>query len=130
MNFRFTVRKSAIQGKGLFTLDPIPRRRKFGELTGERISLREAARRARERKIIAIVELDDHAIDATHGNDFRFMNHSCRPNSFMRRTASRVEFYALRNIRPGEELTCNYGETQHEGTLRCGCGAEGCRGML
>lgn len=130
MNFRLVVRPSRIHGKGLFTLQPIPARRKIGELTGERIPLREARRRARERKIIAIVELDRAAIDATDGNEFRFVNHSCRPNTFMRRTSERVEFYARRAISAGEELTCDYGETQHEGSLPCACGVEGCRGNL
>ncbi|HPP84032.1 MAG TPA: SET domain-containing protein-lysine N-methyltransferase, partial [Rubrivivax sp.] len=42
----------------------------------------------------------------------------------------RVEFYALRAIEPGEEITVDYGETHHEGRLACRCGAPGCRGAL
>jgi SET domain-containing protein len=41
-----------------------------------------------------------------------------------------VEFYALRKIAPGEELTVDYGQTHHQGRLACRCGAEGCRGAL
>jgi len=33
-------------------------------------------------------------------------------------------------VAPGEELTANYGETHHEGQLRCRCGAPGCVGRL
>jgi SET domain-containing protein len=41
-----------------------------------------------------------------------------------------VEFYALRDIEPGEEITVNYGETHHDGQLACRCGAPGCVGRL
>lgn len=128
----FDIRRSAIDGKGIFARATIRARRKFGELDGERISLREARRRAALRRRIAIVELPKGgAIDASvGGNEFRYINHSCTPNAYMRIFGSRVEFYALRTIRPGEEVTCNYGETQHNGTLACRCGGDRCRKYL
>jgi len=125
------VKKSAIVGKGLYTRARIPKRAKIGEFGGERIGLREAARRARSRKVIAIVELDRFAYDASVGdNAFRWINHSCEPNTFMRCTPTRAEFYALRAIAPGEELTTDYVESQHDGKLPCRCGARGCRGFI
>jgi len=42
----------------------------------------------------------------------------------------RVEFYALRAIAAGQEITVDYGPTHHEGRLACRCGAPGCRGAL
>lgn len=128
----FEVRRSEIDGRGIFALRRIPARRKLGELEGERITLREARRRAALRRRIAIVELPKGgAIDASvGGNDFRYINHSCTPNAYMRIFGSHVEFYSLRTIQPGEEVTCNYGETQHEGTLACRCGGDRCRSYL
>ena len=61
---------------------------------------------------------------------WRFLNHSCRPNARLQIRDGRIEFYALRAIVPGEEITVNYGETHHEGTLACRCGAPGCIGWL
>jgi len=125
------VRRSTLVGRGLFATHPIPARVKIGEFEGERIALREARRRAHGRKVIAIVELERHAIDATaarHG--FRFINHSCDPNTFMRCTPARAEFYARRAIAAGEELTVDYGESHHDGKLRCRCGAACCRGFI
>lgn len=131
-NFSFQVRRSRIQGRGLFALAPVPARRKLGELGGERISLEEARRRARKTDCIAIVEFGDGtALDASRdGTDFRYVNHSCDPNTFMRLYKGRVEFYALRRVEAGEELTCDYGPTHHDGALACRCGSAKCRGNL
>ena len=125
------VGKSRLTGRGLFSGTPIRARAKIGEYEGEVIGLREARRRARGRRIVAIVELERHALDATgwkHG--FRFINHSCDPNTFMRCTDTRAEFYALRPIRKGEELTVDYIDSQHDGKLPCRCGAANCRGFI
>jgi uncharacterized protein len=130
--FAFEVKPSPIDGKGLFAKSFIPARKKFGELKGERISHREGRRRAKQTKRIMIVEFDDGtSIDAANGgNEFSYVNHSCSPNSYMRIIGSRVEFYALRDIAKGEEITCNYGESHHHGTLPCGCGSENCKTRL
>jgi len=126
-----TVGRSRVAGRGLFAGTPIARRAKIGEFEGEAIGLREARRRAKGRSVIAIVELERHALDASRTRrGFRYINHSCEPNTFMRCTAERAEFYALRDIARGEELTVDYGASHHDGRLRCRCGAPGCRGFL
>lgn len=125
------VGPSRFTGRGLFAGTAIAARAKIGDYEGEAIGLREARRRAKGQRIVAIVELERHAIDATrwkHG--FRFINHSCDPNTFIRCTPARAEFYARRAIRVGEELTCDYGESQHNGRLPCRCGAANCRGFI
>lgn len=126
------VAASPIDGQGAFAAEPIPARRKIGEIRGEPVSVREARRRAKGVARIMIVELSEtRAIDASRSTDpLRFTNHSCRPNAVLRIRQGRVEFYAMRDVAPGEELTVNYGETHHEGRLRCRCGAAGCVGRL
>lgn len=125
------VGRSALVGRGLFAGTRIPKRAKIGEFEGEAIGLREARRRAKRRAVIAIVELERHAIDAgATRRGFRYINHSCDPNTFMRCTRERAEFYALRAIAPGEELTVDYGESHHDGRLACRCGARNCRGFI
>ena len=130
--FKFNVKRSRIQGRGLFALSPIAARRKLGELGGELISQREARRRARAADSIMIVEFGDGtALDASRsGSNFRYVNHSCEPNAYMRLCRGRVEFYSLRRIEAGEEVTCDYGETHHGGRLPCRCGSARCRGAL
>lgn len=130
--FNFKVGRSRIHGRGLFSLSDVPARRKLGELGGELITEREARRRARGAHSIMIVEFGDGtALDASRtGTHFRYVNHSCEPNAFMRLYRGHVEFYALRPVAAGEEVTCDYGETHHAGALPCRCGSERCRERL
>jgi SET domain-containing protein len=130
--FAVSVAPSRIDGQGAFADEPIPRRRKIGEIRGESISVAEARIRATRSERIMIVELSARkAIDFSRSADpMRFTNHSCQPNARLCITQGRVEFYALRDITPGEEITVNYGETHHEGRLACRCGAPGCVGRL
>jgi len=122
------VKPSRIDGNGVFACTVLPAHRKIGELTGTVITQREARRRAGEMKRIAIVEFeDDMALDASADRCLRYVNHSCAPNTYLRRIGHRVEFYTLRKIRRGEELTCDYGETHHDGKLPCRCGSANCR---
>lgn len=123
--------RSRLVGRGLFAGGTIPARAKIGEFEGEVIGLREARRRAQGRSIVAIVELEDHALDATDSpRGFRFINHSCEPNTYIRCTPTRAEFYALRRIRRGEELTVDYIDSHHNGKLPCRCGSPRCRGWI
>jgi uncharacterized protein len=130
--FAVDVRASAIDGQGAFAAEPIPPRLKIGEIRGESISVAEARIRATRHERIMIVELSARkAIDFSRSADpMRYTNHSCRPNARLMIRNGRVEFYALRAIAPGEEITVDYGETHHEGRLACRCGAPGCRGAL
>lgn len=126
------VRESAIDGHGVFAAETVPARRKIGEIRGESISVREARIRATRSERVMIVELSaKKAVDFSRSTDpMRFTNHSCAPNGRLCIRQGRVEFYALRDIAPGEEVTVDYGETHHEGRLPCRCGAPGCRGAL
>lgn len=130
--FALTVGPSAIDGQGVFAAQPIPARRKIGEVRGEAISLQEAHARSRgQARIMMIAVSARRAIDASRSADaLRFINHSCRPNATLKLNQGRVEFYALRDIAVGEELTVNYGPTHHQGRLKCRCGAAGCGGSL
>ena len=126
------VRASAIDGQGAFAAEPIAGKRKIGEIRGESITVAQARIRATRSERIMIVELSDRkAIDFSRSADpMRYTNHSCAPNARLCIRQGRVEFYALRDIDPGEEITVNYGETHHEGRLACRCGAPGCAGKL
>jgi SET domain-containing protein len=126
------VKPSAIDGTGVFAAEGIPARAKIGEIRGESISVEEARIRATRHERIMIVELSRRrAIDFSKSADpMRFTNHSCAPNARLCLDNGRVEFFALRVIEVGEELTVDYGQTHHQGRLACRCGAADCRGRL
>jgi SET domain-containing protein len=130
--FAVDVAPSAIDGHGVFAAEAITTRRKIGEIRGESISVAEARIRATRVERIMIVELSERkAIDFSRSTDpMRFTNHSCQANARLCIRQGRVEFYALRDIPIGEEITVDYGESHHDGRLRCRCGAPGCVGFL
>lgn len=130
--YALNVGPSTIDGYGAFAAEAIPTRRKIGEIRGEALTVKEARRRVKDQRRIMMVEVSVRtAIDATKSTHaLRFTNHSCRPNAVLRITQGRVELYALRDLAAGEEITIDYGETHHQGRLRCRCGAPGCVGRI
>ncbi len=126
------ARKSKIDGTGCFATVGFDRRRKIAELTGERVSRVEAARRMRGKERLHICAIDSYwGIDSSvGGNAAQFINHSCQPNSFVRIMHSHIIFFALRDIKPGEEITLDYIESYHSNDKRCACGAPKCRGTI
>ena len=135
LNFPLQVSRSRIAGRGAFALKTIPAKRKLGNMAGEIISYKEAQQRVKQQpgNVLFMVEFDhgDIALDASaDSNELRYINHSCDPNTYMRRAYQKVEFYTLRHVKKGEELTCDYGETHHDGKLPCRCGAKNCRGFI
>jgi SET domain-containing protein len=103
---RFRVGRTTA-GLGLFALVPFPKGARVIEYTGERITAAEADRR-RGRYLF---EIDaTWTIDGKDRDNLaRYINHACRPNCEPRVIGRRVVIYARRAIRPGEELTYNYG---------------------
>jgi hypothetical protein len=57
----------------------------------------------------------------------RHVNHHCDANS---RALGLEAQIAIRDIEPGEELTCDYGECNLDEALTCHCGATVCRGSI
>ncbi len=127
----YVISRSRIHGHGLFTKNRIQRRMKLGELTGVKVRMSHALREQLKREVMQLVELGHGwALDCTHGNEFRVLNHSCQANCYLRLSHRRVEIYSRGPIPAGTELTVDYRETMHEGGMACKCGLPGCRSLL
>ena len=126
-----SIRKSPINGKGCFAAIRFRRGRKIAEYTGERIPDLEA-RRCAHRAKLRICAIDDRwSLDGSRGgNGTHYINHSCAPNAYRQTLYGHVLFFALRDIRPGEEITVDYEDTLHPDSKRCCCGAQSCRGTI
>jgi hypothetical protein len=141
---RFAVRGSSIHGRGVFALKKIRKGERIIEYTGERISHAEADRRydaeheADDPHTFLFTVDDEVIIDAARGgNSSRWINHSCSPNCETEDDDGRIYIEALRDIRPGEELTYDYQlylDERHTPAAKrenpCFCGARRCRKTL
>lgn len=104
------VVKRGTHGLGLFTTVAIKKGDLITEYTGEKITTDEANVRGGQY----LFELNDtFVIDGKdRKNQSRYINHSCRPNSYpeIDEAEKHIFIYAKRTIKPGEELTYNYGK--------------------
>ena len=133
--FNLYIRRSRIERFGVFTEEMIVPGKRVIEYTGERISEREAMRRATKMFLawkagrVYMVQLNRRSkLDgAVGGSGAEFINHSCDPNLTMRRIRGQIFLYSFRKIRAGEELTVDYG---FRCSCPCRCGSSKCRGTM
>lgn len=141
---KIAVRRSKIQGRGVFALEDIARGTRIVEYTGELVSQDEANARYgdddkmdRHHTFLFGVN-NDIVIDATHkGSPARFINHSCDPNCEAVMEDDRIFIEAIKNIKAGQELGYDYnldrpGRWQNKwwDQYACRCGSRKCRGIL
>jgi SET domain-containing protein len=115
-------------GLGLFATVPIEKGAFIVEYRGRRISRRQARRRE-ARGSRYMFELDERwTIDgSSRRNLARYANHACRPNAEAALLSGRLILRALRRIRPGEEITYDYGQEYFDLFLApAGCRCERC----
>jgi SET domain-containing protein len=137
------ARNSTIHGRGVYAIEPIRKGTRILEYLGERISHAEADRRYEikgddDGHTFLFIASNRTVIDAgVHGNDARFINHSCNPNCETVIEDSRVFIDAIRRIKPGEELGYDYQLTWEStddpaelALYACRCGARRCRGTM
>lgn len=137
-SFRLKLRKSRIDGNGLFTLEGIPARRKVTEYAGEKIRMSEAKRRfwrmlrkkGPKRMYLAKLSLGWAIDGAVGGNGSEVINHSCDPNLFIKREHGKINFCSKRRIRLGEEITVDYRYAADAIQVQCRCGSAKCRGTI
>ena len=116
------------KGKGVFTSAPI-RAREFlfsYRGSGPLLTYQEAKDPSREAYCLQIGH--DKYIWTTQSPQC-YVNHSCEPNTGLRNV---TELYALRDIKTGEEVTCDYSATMDEDDweMDCLCGTPTCRGRI
>ena len=99
--------KKAKAGRGLFTFSEIPKGTFLIEYCGKKLS--ESEKYASNSKYLFEINnkitLDGYIKD----NNAKFINHSCRPNSEFVIKRDKVYIQSLRKIKPGEEITVDYG---------------------
>ncbi|KAF1704907.1 SET domain-containing protein [Pseudoxanthomonas suwonensis] len=147
---KIVARKSPIHGNGVFAVEPIRKGERVIEYKGLRRTHDEvdadSSGDVESGHTFLFTLNDEYVVDANYkGNDARWINHSCDPNCEAvvvehdgdDRSKDRIFIEAIRNIRPGEELTYNYGITlaeRHTARLKkiwaCRCGSPRCTGTM
>ena len=150
MTRRLIARRSPIHGNGVFAASAIAKGVEIIEYKGQRRTHAEADELygdGGETGHTFLFTLNQqYLIDANlHGNSARWINHSCAPNcrALVEESASgdprrdKVVIETIRAIKPGEELTYDYGivlEVPHTARLKklwhCLCGSPQCSGTL
>ena len=139
----YRISKSSLHGKGVFARTDIPKDTKVIEYVGERITKKEAERRAesqlnssngkKSKGQVYIFEINKrYDIDGNiPQNRARRINHSCTPNCVSYIEKGKIWIYSLKKIREGDELTYDYGfalDTYEEHP--CACGSKKCLGYI
>ena len=140
----FVVRRSPIQGRGVFATRTIAKGERIIEYVGKRVTHESVGDQFDDESVrrhhTFLFSVDDEiCIDGgKNGNESRFINHSCDPNAYADIEDRRVFIVAAKRIEPGEELAYDYWYTTDPGyTLAdlkrvypCRCGTAKCRGTL
>jgi uncharacterized protein len=123
---------SAIQGRGLVAVAPIAAR-ELVAIKGGHIVTTAALHALPERLQNSEIQIADGfhlaaAEEAEYESVMLFINHSCEPNVGF---AGNIVLVAMRDIRPGEELTTDYALfDDHDGSMQCRCATRSCRGTI
>lgn len=139
----FEIRRSAIQGLGVFARRTIRRGTRIGEYVGEYLTEEEVNRRydddtaARASTFLFQVSESLYIDAAREGSDERYINHSCDPNCEAELDGTRVVIKAIKTIPAGAEITYDYALQLEDDPLpswerlyACRCGAARCRGTM
>jgi uncharacterized protein len=123
-SFRLSVRR-ARTGRGLFTEEPIPRGACIIEYIGRPAT--PAEQKANTAKYLFWTSDTTMINGNVASNTARYINHACRPNCEVDLKARRIYIFAARNIKPGEELTYDYGEEYFDMLIKpAGCLCPSC----
>jgi uncharacterized protein len=126
------IAPSPIHGQGGFATRFMGKGARVIEYSGERITKAESLRRCQTQNWFIFGLDEEFDLDGNVAwNPARFLNHSCAPNCEAVCEDGRVWIVALRDLRPGQEITFNYGYDLDEVEEHpCRCGASECAGYI
>ncbi len=137
------VRASGVHGRGVYATGTIRKGACIIEYTGRHLPWKEAMDLPpddpKNPYHTFFFSLDNgDVIDASvDGNEARWINHSCDPNCETSEEGDRIFVYALRGLRPGDELFYDYKiipaerrTKKLEKEFACYCGSAKCRGTM
>jgi SET domain-containing protein len=127
MDFKLKIGRSKT-GKGLFTLDPIPKGCFIIEYTGKPVP--KELQETKKGRYLFWTSKKDMIDGNTKTNTAKYINHSCKPNCEATGPNGHIYIISLRNIKSGEELTFNYGDEYFDEYIKnVGCRCNKCQSV-
>jgi hypothetical protein len=116
-------------GLGLFATAPIKKRTLIVEYKGRKLTTEQADKvEARGNRYLYEINSRWTIDGTTRKNLGRYSNHSCRPNAESHQIGHRVFIRAIKGIKPGDEITWNYGRDYYLNVITpSGCKCDKCR---
>lgn len=130
------VKRSKIEGRGLFAAESITKGDEIIQYTGEKITKKEGSRRSdlqeEQGRPMVIFELNKRFdLDASvGGSGAEYANHSCDPNAESINIDGEIWLVATKNIKSGDEIVYDYNFAANAERTPCNCGAKKCRGKI
>lgn len=126
-------KRSKLHGFGVFASEPINKNKRIIDYSGELITNKQSERREDiylTKGCIWVFRVNRNwsRDAAVGGNVARFINHSCKPNSYIQVVGKTIWVRAAKPIRKGEELTYDY-NTEGDKIIPCQC-RQGCQTKL
>ncbi|MCX8194279.1 MAG: SET domain-containing protein-lysine N-methyltransferase, partial [Candidatus Pacearchaeota archaeon] len=118
------VKKSKINGKGLFAKENIKKGSRVGIVAGLIIPDNE---NSYKKYNINYLHPINYNYVIVNQNITRYINHSCEPNCGLR---NGIEIIALRNIKKDEEITIDYDTLEYDWKMKCNCKSKNCRKVI
>lgn len=122
------IRTSKTHGKGIFAKESIKKGERIQYIHGKPIH--KVVKNSKESKSISNwIGMSSTDWYNTDGTPFRYINHSCNPNSAI--TGSKT-LVAIRAIKENEEITIDYSMTDADPFwgIQCHCGESNCRKVI
>ena len=122
------VRKSSIQGLGLFTSRYIPAHKILFKIAGRKVYREYTPAYATENPNW-LGTGGNEWLEFEEGDTGIYVNHSCRPNVII---DEHLQFISIRPIEEKEELSMDYSTTEVDPywSMKCKCGQACCRKTL
>ena len=116
-------------GLGLFATEPIKRRGFIVDYKGRKLTTEQAdILEARGNRYLYEINSRWTIDGTTRQNLGRYANHSCRPNAESHSLGHKVILRAIKNIKPGDEITYDYGRDYYLNVITTrGCKCDKCR---
>lgn len=133
-NLDYLIVKDSRNGKGIFTTKDITAKDEVYEVSGKFMTVAEVE----SEGILSPLSANTYRFSrdlylSPSGTIGDFLNHSCEPNSYIKKEGDHLYVCAINNISAGSEILIDYSTIMapdDSWSMECNCDAKLCRGKI